>query len=132
MTALRRFLAGFFTIAGLLHFVRPKAYEEIVPPGLPLVHEAVLVSGAAEIAGGLALLSERTRAPAAWWLTALLVAVFPANVYMALSPEEIEGLPQTELMKLTLWLRLPLQPLLIWLVWRAARTQRPSEATGAT
>ncbi|MBA2240020.1 MAG: hypothetical protein H0W09_02055 [Solirubrobacterales bacterium] len=121
MTTLRRVLACFFTLAGVLHFVRPETYEAVVPPGVPLAHEAVLLSGAAEIIGGLALLSERTRLPAAWSLIALLIAVFPANVYMALSPEEIPGLGSSTPVRVALWLRLPLQALLIWLVWRAAR-----------
>lgn len=121
MKALRYLLAAFFSAAGILHFLRPAPYEAIVPPFVPLAHEMVLVSGAAELAGGLALLPERSRPLAFWWLTALLVAVFPANIYMAISPEEIRGLPQTDLMKVALWLRLPLQAVLVYALWKATR-----------
>ncbi|UJA20428.1 hypothetical protein HJD18_09565 [Thermoleophilia bacterium SCSIO 60948] len=132
MKVLRLVLAAFFSAAGILHFVRPEPFEAIVPPFVPLAHEAVLVSGVAEIAGGLALLSERTRPYAFWWLTALLIAVFPANIYMAVAPEEIRGLPQTDAMKVALWLRLPLQPLLVYAVWRSTRPEpgRPAGLRG--
>jgi uncharacterized membrane protein len=109
-------LAAFFVAAGVLHFVKPAAYKAIVPPGLPSPRGLVYGSGVAEVAGGLAVLSGRLRPWAGWWLIALLVAVFPANVYMAVAPEDIEGL---EVPRVALWLRLPLQGVMIWWVWRA-------------
>lgn len=115
-TASRRILAGFFTLAGILHFVVPQRFEAIMPPWIPLHAEAVAVSGAAEIAGGLALLPERTRPAARWWLIALLIAVFPANVHMALHPEQAAA---GDIPRWLLWARLPLQPLLGLWVWRA-------------
>ena len=112
-------LAALFVTAGTLHFVTPRFFDQIVPPGLPLSpRAATLISGAAEALGGLGLLHPRTRPAARWGLIALLVAVFPANVYMAQHPERF-GLPAW-----ALWARLPLQPLLIWLVWRAGRNAR--------
>lgn len=78
----------------------------------------VLVSGLAEMAGGLGLMIEKTRVWAGWGLVLLLVCVFPANVNMALHPGR---LPVS-----LVWLRLPLQPALIWLAWWAGRV--PSAA----
>src|SRR4051794_20157987 len=108
-------LGLFFVAAGIMHFVKPRAYESIVPAALPARSELVVVSGVAEIAGGLALLPDRSARPAGWWLIALLVAVFPANVNMAVHAERFRAVPEA-----LLWLRLPLQPLLIGWVWRAS------------
>lgn len=110
-------LAALFIGAGVLHFVSPEPFDRIVPPGLPLTaRTATLLSGAAELAGGLGLLHPATRPAARLGLLALLVAVFPANVYMAQQAERFEPLPAWGL-----WARLPLQPLLMWAVWRAGR-----------
>jgi uncharacterized membrane protein len=108
-------LALFFLGAGIMHFVKPRAYKAIVPDALPARSEIVVVSGVAEIAGGLALLPDRTARWAGWWLIALLVAVFPANVNMAVNAERFRAVPEA-----LLWLRLPLQPLMVAWVWRAA------------
>jgi uncharacterized membrane protein len=120
--ASQRALAAFFTLAGVMHFVIPKRYEAIVPPYVPISPQrAVVVSGVAEVAGGLAVVPEATRGLARWWLIALLVAVFPANVHMAVSPEAIRGLDTQRVPAWALWTRLPLQPLMVWWVWRATR-----------
>ena len=121
MTRSQRLLAAFFTLAGTMHFVRPRAYEAIVPPYVPAHREAVQVSGVAVLAGGLAVISPATRPAARWWLLALLVAVFPANLHMALHPDEVErkGVPATQIPSWLLWARLPLQPLMMIWVWRA-------------
>lgn len=108
---LRVALALLFTRAGQLHFTDTKAWEAIVPPPLPAT-ACVLISGVFEILGGLGLLI-RPR-PAAFLLMALLVAVFPANVYMAVSGAKLHGFPDQPWKA---WARLPLQPVLIWLVW---------------
>jgi uncharacterized membrane protein len=108
-------LALGFIAAGVLHFVRPRAYEAIVPAWLPAPEALVAISGAAEVLGGVGLLHPRTRRAASIGLLALLVAVFPANVQMAIDPEGAGGgLPRWLLLA-----RLPLQPALMWLVWRA-------------
>jgi uncharacterized membrane protein len=117
----QRLLAGFFLLAGTMHFLRPRAYEAIVPPFVPRHREVVIVSGVAEIAGGGAVASERTRRFAGWWLVALLAAVFPANVHMAMNPEQIRGLDLDRIPRWTLWARLPLQPLMMLWAWRATR-----------
>jgi uncharacterized membrane protein len=114
-------LAAFFTTTGVLHFVIPRSYQAMMPPSLPAHREAVIVSGLAEIAGGAAVLPPRTRRFARWWLLALLVAVFPANVHMALNPEQVRGLDLNRVPRWALWARLPLQPLAMAWVWRATR-----------
>jgi len=118
----RRLLAGFFAFVGTMHFVIPRSFEAIMPPYVPRHREAVIVSGIAEIAGGLAVLPGPTRRLARWWLLALLAAVFPANVHMALNPEQIRGLDLDRIPRWTLWARLPLQPLAMLWVWRATRS----------
>ena len=112
---LRYGLALLFVGAGALHFIRPEIFERIVPPALPAPRLLVLLSGAAEVAGGLGLLLPATRRWAAWGLLALLVAVFPANVYMV-------GLAgKLHIPAWVLWARLPLQPLLMGAVWWAGK-----------
>ncbi|WP_412028462.1 hypothetical protein [Deinococcus yunweiensis] len=109
-------LAALFIVAGTAHLVRPGVFDQIVPPGTPMsARHATLISGAAEIAGGLGLLHPATRPAARWGLLALLIAVFPANVFMAQHPQRY-GLPAW-----ALWARLPLQPLLMWAVWQVGR-----------
>ncbi|MGI8750353.1 MAG: DoxX family protein [Thermoleophilaceae bacterium] len=117
-----RILGVAFTLAGLLHFIRPAPYEAIMPPFLPAPRELVLLSGAAESAGGIATLFPKAHPFARWWLIAVLVAVFPANVYMALNPDDIKGLP--DIPTWTLWARLPLQ--LAFIAW-VVRATRPPE-----
>ena len=103
--------AMFFVIAGFLHFRWPGTYVMIVPPFIPWPRVMVYFSGAAEIAGGFGLLLPPVRRLAAWGLVALLVAVFPANVYMAVDRVQVTANP---LPPWELWVRLPLQFLLIW------------------
>jgi uncharacterized membrane protein len=109
----RWLLAALFVIAGAMHFILPAAYERILPPFLPqlfLSHRfaVIALTGVAEIAGGLGLLWEPTRRAAAISLALLLIAVFPANLWMATSNTQ-SGVAQW-----ALWLRLPLQLPLIW------------------
>lgn len=114
---LRLLLALGFITSGTLHFLRPKPFVRIVPPQLPAPEVLVAVSGAAEILGALGLLLPRTRRAAGAGLILLLVAVFPANVQMAIDPEGAgKGVPAW-----ALWARLPLQPLLVVLVWLVSR-----------
>ncbi len=116
-----RLLALIFGAAGVMHFVTPRVFEAIVPPWLPAwmpsARVLVYVSGVAEIAGALGLLFPATRVLAAWGLIALLVAVFPANVQMLMDARARDA---AAWWVLALWIRLPLQPLLIWFVWRSA------------
>jgi uncharacterized membrane protein len=117
MNASRAGLAVFFSISGTLHFVRPRPYEAIVPSPFPK-QESVAIPGVAEIAGAIAVLHPATRRAGRWWLIGLLLAVFPANVWMALSPEKIPGMGN-KIPRWALWARLPLQPLTMLWVWRA-------------
>ncbi len=121
MTWSQRALTAFFSFVGTLHFVIPRSFEAIMPPSLPRHREAVIVSGAAEIAGGALVVPRRTRRLARWWLLGLLVAVFPANIHMAVNPEQVRGLDLNKVPRWALWARLPLQPLAMLWVWRATR-----------
>jgi uncharacterized membrane protein len=121
MTRSQKALAGFFAFAGTMHFVTPRSYEAMMPPSLPRHREAVIVSGLAEIAGGAAVLAPPARRFARWWLLALLALVFPANVHMAVNPEQVHGLDLKRIPRWALWARLPLQPLAMLWVWRATR-----------
>jgi uncharacterized membrane protein len=121
MSFSQKALAAFFAFAGSMHFVVPRSYEAMMPPGLPRHREAILVSGLAEIAGALAVVPHRSRRFARWWLLALLAAVFPANVHMAINPEQVRGLDLKRVPRWALWARLPLQPLAMLWVWRATR-----------
>lgn len=108
-----------YVVAGVLHFVVPELYVQIVPPVFPAALALVYLSGLAEIAVGIGLLIPRTRRHAAWATVALLVAVFPANVYMATHGVVIEGLSGGgDPSDLVRWGRLPLQGVLIlWALW---------------
>ena len=108
-----------YVIAGVLHFVVPDLYAQIIPPFLPAPLSLVYLSGVAEIAVGVGVLIPRTRRYAAWATIALLVAIFPANVYMATSMVVVEGIPGGgDPSPLIRWARLPLQGVLIlWAYW---------------
>lgn len=108
-------IAAIFVGAGVMHFIKPKLFAAIVPPFLPNALLLVYLSGVAEILGGLGVLVPAFRVWAGWGLIALLVAVFPANVYMAMEAEKFGIAP------VWLWLRLPLQFVLIAWVWWATK-----------
>ncbi len=105
-------------MAGTLHLVAPGIYRGIVPPWLPAHDVLIALSGVAELAGGAGLLVQRTRRAAGWGLILLLIAVFPANIQMLLN-HRASGVAWWG--ELLLWLRLLLQGLLIWWVWRASQ-----------
>jgi uncharacterized membrane protein len=112
-------LGAFFVAAGVLHFVKPRPYESIMPEALPAHRELVYVSGLAEIAGGAGVLSPRTSRLAGWWLIATMLAVFPANINMAINDIPMNGEHVAPLMR---WGRLPLQLVLIaWAFWYTRR-----------
>lgn len=113
---MRKFFGPFFVFAGLMHFLRPRWYMRIMPPYLPRHRELVYVSGAAEIAGGLATMHPATRRIGSAWSIATLLAVFPANVHMAINAERYEkGVPGG---KPALWCRLPVQA--VFIAWAYA------------
>ena len=96
--------SAFFINIGIDHFVNPEFYLTIMPPMMPLHLEAVYISGFFEILGGLGLLISRFRKISGWGLLALLIAVYPANIYMAITPEAFPDIPIY-----ALYLRLALQ-----------------------
>ncbi len=105
-------LAMFMIVAGIMHFANPAFFLKIMPPYLPLHKELVLLSGVAEVLLGVLLLVPPTSRMAAWGIVALLIAVFPANLYLY---QHQEILPASPLIH---FLRLPLQGLFIlWVYW---------------
>ena len=116
----RVLLAAIFLFTGSTHFTNPGQFIRIVPPALPRPDLLVAISGVAEILGGLGLLGgflvPAVTAWAAWGLIALLVSVFPANVYMAMAGMRFGKAPVW-----ATWARLTLQPLLIWWAWLYTR-----------
>lgn len=113
-------LSLFFVAAGLNHFVNPAFYLSIMPPYMPWHEALVATSGVLEIVGGLAVLRPRWQAPTGLGLALLLLAVFPANVHMALNADLYPTLPAW-----ALYARLPVQGLLIlWALWATGVTTR--------
>ena len=112
----RAVLSLLFVLAGLNHFRSPALYAQIVPPYLPFPLALIYLSGLAEVAGGLGVAIPKTRRAAGWGLLALLLAVFPANVYMATDQVVPDGY---QIPALLLWARLPLQFVLMLWVWSA-------------
>jgi len=120
----RAAVAALFTFTGTMHFVRPRFFEAIVPPAIePQKKEVVAISGVAEIAGAALVLAPASRRLGRWWLLALLLAVFPANIHMAVNPEQIRGLDMRKFPRWALWARLPLQPLAMLWVWHVTRAK---------
>lgn len=118
---LRGCTAAAFIAAGVLHFVRPAMYVSIMPTYLPRPLALVYISGVGEILGGVGLLIGRLRRAASLWLVALLIAVFPANIQMA-----VNGFAggASLLVRTLLLARLPLQGALVALVLACARPAR--------
>jgi uncharacterized membrane protein len=108
-------LASSFILVGIRHFTNPAFFDAIVPPYLPSPRSLVYLSGVFEVAGGVGILIPGLRQTARWGLVALLIAVFPANLHMAIHPAAFvdAGIPLW-----ALYLRLPLQAVLIaWVYW---------------
>jgi len=105
-------MAAVYALAGLNHFRVPKLYLRIMPRYLPAHKTLNYLSGAAEVLLAVALCVPSTSSLGAWGIIGLLVAVFPANLYMLTDPKAAMGLPRW-----ALWLRLPLQALLIAWAW---------------
>jgi uncharacterized membrane protein len=121
-TSISKYMLALFMIgAGTMHFVKPEFYLKIVPPYLPLPEGLVFVSGVCEILLGILLLIPRCSRLAAWGIIALLIAVFPANVYLYQNQEILPASPVIHL------LRLPLQGVLIlWAYWHTRKMRYES------
>lgn len=109
----------FFLSGGMAHFVLMDFFVAAMPDYLGYHQELVLVSGVFELLGAIGILIPRTRLLAAYGLMALIAAVYPANVHMALHPERYPDIPA-----LFLYVRLPFQFLFIWFVWWAVKPER--------
>ena len=108
----------FYVIVGIKHFIEPEYFLSIVPPYLPYHLELVYISGLFEILFGLLILFPKYRYYGAIGLILLLVAVFPANIYLAQSKEAQEALGATQ--EIATW-RLPIQGVLIWIAYYISR-----------
>ncbi len=129
MSRLSPYLAGaLFTSAGIMHFAKPDFFESIVPDWFPNAKAANQLSGAAEIVLGLGMIAPQTRRASAVALIALTVAVFPANVDMAINNVEVKPVDGTMTRSVGTatgpqnWIRLPMQLPLLWWLWREARS----------
>ncbi len=111
-------LGVFWIFAGSMHFLitRRPTRRSCPPTCATGSGSSSLLSGAAEMAGGVAVLPERTRRFARWWLLATIVAIFPANIHMAVNAADYPKIPEP-----LLWARLPFQAVFGWMIWRGTR-----------
>jgi uncharacterized membrane protein len=117
---LRYVLAAFFVAAGLNHFRIPATYLAMMPEWVPVPSFMNITAGVCEVLGGIGILIPRLRIAAGWGLIALMVAVFPANLHVAL----LGRMPGFSFSPTILWLRLPFQVVFIaWIVWVAIAEQ---------
>jgi uncharacterized membrane protein len=127
ITILRWLATGFFLVAGALHFVIPGFYQAMMPPFIPFQSFFIVISGIAEMAGAIGIQVPRYRRLAGQCMIILLVAVFPANIYVALVQPELPGMDYSPE---SMWWRLLLQPLFIGWVWLVSiRTPQSASAT---
>ena len=116
-------MAAFYVWAGLMHFARPDFYRPMMPPYLPAHDALIFLSGVAEVLCGLGVLFSPTRKLAAWGTIALLVAVFPANIHVAVNNVPVFG--ATEGAGPAGYIRLPFQLVLIAWAWWYTREEQP-------
>jgi uncharacterized membrane protein len=116
--------AAFYTFAGVMHFVSPAAYRPMMPDYLPAPDFLILLSGVAEVVVGLGLLWPRTRAWAGWGVVALLLAVWPANLHIALYNVPVFG--AAEGAGVFNWVRFVFQVPLMLLAWWSTRPVDPA------
>lgn len=109
-TILKYLLCMFFVFAGVMHFINPDFYLKIMPPYLPWHLGLVYLSGVFEIVLGIMVIIPKYTRIAAWGLIALLIAVFPANIYAAMNPQIMPDVPP-----IAQWIRLPFQ--LVFIAW---------------
>jgi uncharacterized membrane protein len=121
-------MSGFYIVAGVMHFVSPDFYLPMMPPYLPWHLPLVYLSGVAEFLLGACVLMPQTRRYAAWGIIALLIAVFPANIHIALYNVPLDG--AAEGYGIWNWLRLPLQALLILWAWWYTQPEVPYDEDG--
>ena len=112
-------IAVFFIAGGIAHFVVTDSYIAAMPDYLGYHKEFIIISGVFEILGAIGILVPQTRLLAGYGLVALIIAVYPANINMALHPEKY-----TDISELFLYIRLPFQFLFMWFVWWAIAPER--------
>ncbi len=117
-------IALFFLIGGIAHFVVMDFFVMTMPDYLNYHQELVIISGVFELLGAIGILVPQTRLLAGYGLIALVVAVFPANINMALHPEKYQGMSQ-----LALYIRLPFQILFVGFIWWAIKPERMQRAS---
>jgi uncharacterized membrane protein len=105
-------MASLYIMAGIYHFVNPRFYLKIMPPYIPWHKAMNYLSGAAEIILGTLLFYPPYSTFAAWEIIALLIVIFPANIYHLTSAK-----PNSKIPIWVLWLRIPFQGLFIWWAW---------------
>jgi uncharacterized membrane protein len=110
-------IAAFFFIGGVAHFVFTDVFVRIMPNYLGYQKELVLISGLFELLGAIGILFPSTRLLAGYGLIVLIIAVFPANINMAIHPQDYKSIPE-----LLLWLRLPLQFFFVWFVLQSIKS----------
>jgi uncharacterized membrane protein len=115
------FVFAWFLLGGIAHFAFTDLEARIVPPQVPDALDVVLLVGVFELLGAFGLLLPWTRRAAGWGLFLLTLAVTPANVYMLQIHDQFPSIPPW-----LLWLRLPLQLVLLWLIWWASRWRKGS------
>jgi len=125
----RPIIALAMTAVGVMHFVKPAPFVAIVPAFLPAPLALVYISGVFEILLGWLLIPERTRALGKWGLIALFVAVFPANINMAVNQIQLD--PANPMPVWMMWARLPFQLLFIGAVWWAGQPDVREKKPGA-
>jgi uncharacterized membrane protein len=123
---LRVIFAVALIIVGTTHFLTPVPYVRIVPAMLPYPLALVYLSGFFEIVGAIGLLIPWVSQAAAWGLIALFIAVFPANINMAVNDISIEGVPHLPILY---WARLPFQA--VFIAWAWWYTRQPEAQPGA-
>lgn len=110
-------LAGIFAVSGVIHLAKPEVYEPIMPKVVPAQRAVIYASGVAELACAAGLLHPRTRRVAGWVSTGLLLAVYPANLKMAVDAQA----GQNTALKAASLGRLPMQLPMLWTAYRTAR-----------
>ena len=124
-SGLRGLLGVLMIFSGIMHFANPEPYLMMMPDYLPAHEALVAISGVFELLLGVAVFIPKFRALAGWGLVALLIAILPANVWMA-----TEGIqpPGMEMSPTAAWVRVAMQAVLIYWAWAVTRPDAPAEA----
>ena len=113
----------FYILAGVNHFINAQFYMPMMPPYLPWPAGLVFLSGVAEVVVGVGVLISSLRRAAAWVTILLLIAIFPANIHIALNNIPVFGAQQGA--GIWNWVRLPLQGVLILWAWWYTQPDAP-------